>query len=207
LGNNIDKFQRDYPGTIPAFRCDRYLALCDIQASNGYYLLHTEKLRVLAVGGWSKRFAPPSLLEFIVFNVLKQGIRAVVKDIKAHVSSRGCIFDFNPSLENAKNGVLTGHICEDCSAAMNRVRPALTLELKGILGGRWLGDPKDPYSAHQELARLGFPVFQASGVQESWFRRVYDPALKKIGEEMARMFVLFLVLLAAIILGVNLPKF
>ncbi|TBD43441.1 MULTISPECIES: hypothetical protein [Rhizobium] len=167
----------------PQTPCDRYLALCNCQLESGVYLFKPgNRMRTMMVGSWKTYFAPPSLLEFIVDICIKQGIAEAFGAPRAHMPSRGCIFDYNEILENTRNGVLIGHVCEECTTHMSSRNPNWN-EIKKLTGGRWLGDPSDPFSPYCELQRLGFKAFKASGVRDSFFRRFMDTVpLQVIGK-------------------------
>ncbi|WP_144083772.1 hypothetical protein [Rhizobium leguminosarum] len=158
----------------PQSPCDRYLALCNCELETGVYLLKPgNKLRTMMVGSWKTYFAPPSLLEFIVDMCIKQGIAEAFGGPRSHMPSRGCIFDYNEILENTRNGVLIGHVCEECTTYMAPRNPNWD-EIKKLTGGRWLGDPSDPFSTYCELQRLGFKAFKASGVRDSFFQTLIN---------------------------------
>lgn len=185
--------------------CDRYVAICNLKLEDNHYLISTDtRLRILAVGGWSNRLAPPSLLEFIIFNCLKQAVRAAFNiHTKSHLSARGCLFDFNEALENARNGILIGHICSECEASLSAGGDDRWTEIRQLIGGRWLGDPSDPFSAYNELNRLGYRAFQASGVEDTWFQKLINSIQGKAAEEITRYALLFIVLFLALKLGLE----
>ncbi|OWV85568.1 hypothetical protein ATY78_25405 [Rhizobium sp. R635] len=184
---------------IPQTPCDRYLALCNCELESGVYLFKPgDKIRTMMVGSWRRYFAPPSLLEFIVDMCIKQGIAEAFGAPRSHMPSRGCIFDYNDILENTRNGVLIGHVCEECATYMAPNNPNWD-EIKKLTGGRWLGDPSDPFSAYCELQRLGFKVFKASGVRDSLLRRLIDTVpiqiISKLGDHVALGIAIFFALL------------
>ncbi|MBY5539311.1 hypothetical protein HFO60_04500 [Rhizobium leguminosarum] len=196
------------PHGQPQTACDRYLAICNCQLDDYFYIVRFgKKLRGLMVGSWSKYFAPPSLLEFIVDMCIKQGIAAAFGVPPAHPPSRGCIFDFNDSLENTRNGVLIGYICADCEAELSRNASIKMDEIRGLIGGRWLGSPSDPFSAYCELERLGFPAFKASGVHESLWQQLKNllplQFLGEITQSIAKYAVLGVALYLAIKFGLD----
>ncbi|WFT88402.1 hypothetical protein [Rhizobium leguminosarum] len=185
----------------PQTPCDRYLALCNCQLDSGVYLFRPgNRMRTLMVGSWQTHFAPPSLLEFIIDICVKQGIAEAFGAPPAHMPSRGCIFDYNEILENTRNGVLIGHVCEECTAYMARSNPNWD-EIKMLTGGQWLGDPSDPFSPYCELQRLGFKVFKASGVRDSFFRRFMDTISLQFFGKLAEHTALGVALSVGLVLG------
>lgn len=184
--------------------CDRYIAVCRCSVQNNYYLVTTgTRLRLLAIGGWERNMAPPSLLEFIVFSVIKQGIRASIANPKSHLASRGCLFDFNDNLENTRNAVLVGAICSECEGILSSNGEHAIDEVRSLLGGGWLGSPDDPFSAFSELGRLRFQPFQASGVQDAWWSGLRSKASESLIVELIKYIVLAGVLFAAVRLGLT----
>lgn len=185
----------------PQTPCDRYLALCNCQLDSGVYLFKPgNRMRTLMVGSWQTHFAPPSLLEFIIDICVKQGIAEAFGAPSSHMPSRGCIFDYNEILENTRNGVLIGHVCEECTAYMAPNNPNWD-ELQKLLGGQWLGYPSDPFSAYCELQRLGFKVFKASGVRDSFFRRFMDTVPLQFVGKLAEHAALGVALSIGLLLG------
>ena len=160
-------------------------------------------LRLLAIGGWERTMAPPSLLEFIVFSAIKQGVREAFGNPKSHLASRGCLFDFNDNLENARNAVLVGAICSECEDILTANHGRSIDEIRSLLGGGWLGSPEDPFSAFSELQRLKFEPFQASGVQDGWWSGLQKKAGESLVGELVKYVVLAFALFAAIRLGLT----
>lgn len=195
---------REYRDVRAYFPCDRYMALCNVRLQDNYYLITTSpNLRLLAVGEWSNNFSPPSLLEFIIHNCIKQAVRQSFGNPDSHLSARACLFDFNDNLENTRNGVLIGHICSDCEAILSTQGDERWKEVRNLVGGRWLGDPSDPFSTYSELKRLGFRAFQASGVEDSWLQRIYNAAQGHFVEEIIKYLVMGLALYVAIRFGLS----
>lgn len=193
-----------FEGTREQFVCDRYIAACNMSSNDNFYLLTTgSRLRLLLVAEWSRMYAPPSLLEFIVFHTIKQAVREAFGNIDSHLSTRGCLFDFNRELVSARYSVLVGHICDDCKTVLPHQSDDRWRELESLLGGRWLGDPSDPLSTYCELERLGFRVFQASGVKDSWFDKFLAVSTSKLAEETAKYVMLALALYLALSFGLD----
>lgn len=183
--------------------CDRYLAICNCTLSNNYYLIGTGgRLRMLCIGAWETAMAPPSLLEFIIHQCLLQGARSSFPtEIISHFQSRGCLFDFNMTLENCRNSVLTGYICSDCREVVTHSNNLK--ELQEILGGKWLGAPDDPLSAYSELRRLGHSPFQSSRVRQTWWEWLTQIAGTKFVEEVVKYCVMAILLYVALSIGLQ----
>lgn len=195
---------------LPRTKCNRYLAVCNCQLDDNYYLIRPNKLktmRTLMVGSWSAEFAPPSLLEFIIDICVKQGIAEAYgpppyKMMPTHSSARGCIFDFNGTLDNTRNGVLIGHICQECKARLALANPNWE-EIDNLIGGKWLGDPSDPFSPFSELQRLGFRTFKASGVKDTLWQRLREKLPDQFFGKIIEYVAAGIVLYSLIFLGLN----
>lgn len=184
------------------FECHRYLAIMDISFTDNYYLTTTgSKCNVLAIKNWSRHMAPPSLLEYIVHQALRHAILAVAGRMPSHFSSSGCIFDFSHSLRNTKNAALIGHLCNSCRGRLDDTKVQSIEKLISLMGGKWLGDPNDPRSAHSTLIRLDFEPFQTSGLKESNWEKIMHSFSTNFFGEAARIFVLVLIFSFAILLG------
>lgn len=183
--------------------CDRYIAVCNCWLKTNYYLIGTDsRLRLLFTGKWKTTMAPPSLLEFIVHHCLLQGIRSTISvTVMSHFPSKGCLFDFNQSLENCRNSILTGYVCSDCKNL--GLDDQLLSELDSILGGKWLGTSEDPLSAYSELRRLGHNPFQSSRVKQTWREKIVEVARTKFVEEIVKYLVLATFLYLALKLGLQ----
>jgi hypothetical protein len=198
------RIRRMVGGSRDTGKCDRFLLITSKRFLDNFYLVYTDSpLRILSVGNWNKAMYPPSLLEFIVSVSIKQGVREAIANPASHHASRGCLFDMNQSLNNTRNGILSGYICSDCEAILDKNNSEKLSQIRSVLGGRWLGDPNDVYSAHSELLRLGFTPFKTSGVKESILGRIASVAGTKIGEEIVKYAVLALALYFGISSGLS----
>jgi hypothetical protein len=65
--------------------------------------------------------APPSLVEFIITLVLSASADTLpgTEDL-THLGTKGCLFDFNENLSNARFMALQGFICESCRLKLNQ---------------------------------------------------------------------------------------
>lgn len=186
------------------YPCDKYLLISNGAFEDGYYSsAPNHSIVLLALGNWDRFMAPPSLLEFIVSYCLLTALTAKAKGPRSHTNSKGCMFDFNNTLENARLHLLTGHICHECSAHIEKNAPGTLDQLRKLVGGRWLGDPEDALSAHATLNRLGFKPFRTTGTQPTFAEQALDILRSKFVEETLRFGFAFLLLFLVFYFGFN----
>lgn len=134
------------------------------QTSNGF-------LSIVALGGWRRSMAPPSILEFIQIFVLRSALFALVPELTSHLGTRGCVMDFSAKLSDVRQHVLLGYICHECESTIKRRYPNLVPELREFLSKRWLGDPANPASPAAVVSKLKHDLFITKGLEPSLLER------------------------------------
>jgi hypothetical protein len=158
-----------------------YLLITSTRFSDNYYSTRPEfsltspyRFSILALGNWKSHMAPPSLAEFILTLTLRESVAFVSDTLCAsvHLGTKGCIFDFTASLEEAKFKTLHGFVCEFCRNALVQDGLAdLAPSIGTILRKEWLGRRSDPSSAAGILAKLGYDLFVTRGLVPSGWER------------------------------------
>jgi hypothetical protein len=167
----------------------------------GYYGWCDAGLAVISVAGWERRFAPPSVLEFVLRNVqrysLGLGFGSV---IGSHYPTRACTWDFNASLVDIGAGILIGFLCSDCEKGLRaEVGEAEIAGVKRWLSQEWVGQVEETGSVASNIKRIyGYDLARTKGLT----RGLTDRMLEVLTSESAKWLVPFVLgLLAARFLG------
>lgn len=155
--------------------------------SDNYYTMREGPISVIALGNWKRSMAPPSLLEFILTLVLREAVASVSESLRGsiHLGTKGCLFDFTASLNDVRNKVLNGFICEHCCKALKADGHSdLAEELIPILGNKWLGETSDSNSPAGISLKLGYDLFTTKGAEASTWQKfraiIQDEAIKQL---------------------------
>jgi hypothetical protein len=151
---------------LPAVLLDQILVVSRATFRDRYYVTGSEDVTILALGNWERVMAPPSLVEFIVTLALSASVDTLpLADDPTHLGTKGCLFDFNENLLNARFMSLQGFICQSCRGELDKAGyPRLADELTKILDKRWMGTSTDSSSPAGITAKLGYDLFLTKGL-------------------------------------------
>jgi hypothetical protein len=170
-----------------------------------YYLTDGDTVSILALGHWDRVMAPPSLVEVILMLVVSCSIFALPESSDlSHYGTKGCLFDFNADLSNARFMALQGFVCSECRSKLQKCGYAdLSDDLNMFLGKKWLGQIADPTSPAGIASKLGYDLFVTKGLTPRWSEKLLS-ALKEDGvKEMTKVGVGTLVALLLGFLGIK----
>jgi hypothetical protein len=147
--------------------------------SNKLYstVLKDQGVIILALGNWERYMAPPSLVEAVVFLVLRSAMALIDPHLREwqHLGTKGCLWDYNPYLREVRYKVLVGYTCDEC---VERIRkgPLAGLEacLGAIMAREWLWKKDDPQSPSAIAAKLGYDLFSTKGPRPNWRESLLD---------------------------------
>lgn len=171
-----------------------------------YYMTGENNISVLALGHWDRVMAPPSLVEFILTMVVSCSIYALPnRGDLSHYGTKGCLFDFNADLSNARFMALQGFICSECLLKLQeRGNGDLADDLSAFLNKKWLGQISDPTSPAGMASKLGYDLFATKGLTPRWSEKLLS-GLKEDGvKEMIR--IVGEILLAALLITLGLKE-
>lgn len=122
----------------------------------------------------------------------------------SHYGTKGCLFDFNADLSNARFMALQGFVCSECRSKLQKYGYGdLSDHLSIFLGKKWLGQISDPTSPAGMASKLGYDLFVTKGLTPRWSERVLS-ALKEDGvKETTKVVVGALVALLLGFLGIK----
>ena len=170
--------------TIP----QKFIVLTLSKFVDYFYGVSVPGVRVLALGDWNRHMAPPSLLEAFVTQTLRHAVGLVCPSLSrsVHLGTKGCMFDFTDSLDEARYKTLNGFICSECRAMF--CNDGFGLQLDEIAQAsdtsRWLGKSEDPATPAGIVAKLGYDLFLTRGVSPTVWQKVRealrDEAVKEL---------------------------
>jgi hypothetical protein len=152
---------------------NHYIVVSRATFKDGYYMDGSGNISILALGNWERSMAPPSLVEFVISMVLSSSIYALPSVLGlGHFATKGCLFDFNADLSNARFMSLQGFICWECRNKLKGLGyPELADELQVILDKKWIGDVSECNSPAGIAAKLGYNLFLTKGLVPRWWER------------------------------------
>lgn len=176
-------------GIAPASPCE-YIILSLARLSNNYYAWGIGRTSLLALGGWDKSFAPPSLVEYALTSILRLAASDAVPQVEGaqHLATRGCVFDFNPDLHTVRLKVLNSFICSSCTKALiDAGETRLAEDLRLLLGKTWLGDAADPRAPAALCRKLGYDLFLTRGIQPTFLQSIGSQLRSGVVSELVKI--------------------
>lgn len=146
------ELREDYEllGTPPP----RVIVLSTARFSDNYYVTSAGSVGVIALGNWERYMAPPSLVEFFIFVTLRTAVGLIDSRLysSVHLGTKGCLWDFTPSLDDVRYKILVGMLCSQCRVALKEgPLSRLAEQLPQIMSKAWLGKREDPSRLPQFL--------------------------------------------------------
>lgn len=142
--------------------------------SDNYYVTGDSNWAIVALGNWRASMSPPSITEFFLAMLLEASVDFACGDNypSRHVTTKGCLFDFNANLCDARYSVLSGFICADCDDVISKSCSAqVASDVKSLLKKSWLGTVEKPSDAAITAKKLGHDLFHTKGVTPTWWEQ------------------------------------
>jgi hypothetical protein len=143
----------------------------------GAYFASAEgKVAIISVAHWQS-FSPPSVLEFVLRMVQRYTARiAFAQTVGSHYSTRGCIWDFDANVYDAKITTAVSFICAQCDAALSQALPTEKSDaLRKLVDHKWIGRIEDTGSIGSNLRRIfQYDLARTTGLSPGFFDRVRD---------------------------------
>jgi hypothetical protein len=149
----------------------------------GYFGWSTSDIAIACVGEWRRKYTPPSLLEFILDQVQRYALRLAIDErIGSHYPTRGCIWDFDANIEDAKISPLVGYLCDSCEQLVaERVAPDELQQIRRLLAHKWLGTTDEAGSVASNLKRIfGYDLARTRGLSSGFLDRVRETASSEL---------------------------
>jgi hypothetical protein len=183
-----------------------YILVTLARYSDEYYLTGNRSIGIIALGNWKRYMAPPSLLELILTMVVVESVY-LLRELPGigHLGTKGCLFDFNASLDDARYGALQSYVCSHCRAVLEEAgHNSLADDLVKIMDKSWFGSPTDNLSVAGVIGNFKYDLFLTKGIKPTGRER-FSAFLQEDG--MKELFRLIAeVLLAAALLYLGLKK-
>jgi len=145
---------------------EHFVLITTAHFSENYYSLREKDFTILALGGWERDLAPPSIIEYILTLILRQSVAMVSRSLEGsvHFGTKGCLCDFSQSLYDVRLNILNGFVCSYCRAALvSDGFGTLANELEHVLKKDWLGNVAEPYAPTRLAASMGYNLFVTKG--------------------------------------------
>lgn len=186
----------------------RIIVVSMARFADNLYSTTLDGLSILALGNWKRYMAPPSLVEFVIFLVLRLAMGLIEPRLREwqHLGTKGCLWDYNPYLSDARYKILVGYVCSDCHTAMEQGPLARLLpSLPALLSKAWFGKRDDPQATAAIAAKLGYDLFTTAGAKPT-FRETLVSVLSQDGVKELLKWISALVLAATLVwLGLKSP--
>jgi hypothetical protein len=186
---------------------DRFVVITLASFSDGYYSMRSHPVSVLALGSWRRHMSPPSLLEFILTLLVREAVALSCPSLRksVHLGARGCLMDFNPSLDQVRIKVLAGLVCQDCRSAMKRDgQEGLAEVVEKMVSRAWIGKSEDGASPAGIISRLGYDLFVTKGLHAKPWETIKRSLQEESVKELIKL--AFAVAAAAILLRLGLKQ-
>lgn len=154
---------------------DGFVILSTAKFSDNYYATGDDDWYLVALGHWQRHMAPPSIVEFFMTLLIGAAIDTACGDNypPRHHATKGCVFDFNANITDARLPVLTGFLCESCCDTIKQSKSEKVVEdAKLLLRKKWLGDATNPTDAATTAKKLGYDLFHTKGVKQTTWERI-----------------------------------
>ncbi|MBV9930788.1 MAG: hypothetical protein JO013_07570 [Alphaproteobacteria bacterium] len=177
-----------------------YVIISLARFTNGFYAWGRNETEIIALGGWERAFAPPSLAEYALTITLRLAASSAVPALESerHLGTLGCLMDFNQSLDTVRFKVLNSFICADCRRVLSAGRGDQAYkDLLLLLGKTWLGESQNALSPAGICRKLGYDLFLTRGIKPSWWETVSG---KLLGDAVTETIKLVAALLLALLL-------
>jgi hypothetical protein len=145
--------------------------ICQAKFADGLYSVKDGPVVVQALGNWDRSMAPPSIFEFILTLLIRQGAGLLVPSMAGgiHLGTKGCIFDFTENLDEARYKALQSYVCSACRRRLAaQDAGSLADEIVRVVDMKWLGRLCNPYSPAAIVSKLGYNLFVTKGVRPTW---------------------------------------
>jgi hypothetical protein len=187
--------------------CEHIMIITLAHFTDHYYSWTGEQVGIIALGDWEKRMAPPSLLETIITLLLSESVLFLNKSYRQlyHFGTKGCVFDFNSSIDDIKLKTLQGFVCSHCRDILNEGgHRDFADELTSILSKKWLGSLTDPSSPSTIIAKLGYNMFVTKGLKPSFWEILQGTLQQDIPKQIIN--IIGTIILALLLLYLGLKK-
>jgi hypothetical protein len=176
---------------------DYFVIVSGATFSDEFYIMRAPGISIIALGNWRRSMAPPSIFEFLQTLIVREAVASICPELRSpiHFTSKGCICDFNYSLDDVRLKVLNGFICNYCRDRLKACGyESLPDEAESVLNRAWIGDVTSTASVASTLSKFGVDLFMTKGLVPTWGERLLSAAKEDGAKELIR---LIYVLLAA----------
>jgi hypothetical protein len=180
---------------------EHWVVFTEARFDREYYYNRFGKLAIVSLGYWRTEMAPPSALEFIV-RMAQTSCAHFFTALRTHYFTRGCLFDYNERIKDAKLMVLHGNLCAFCrQRAIDHGQQTQLEALDKLTGENWIGDTTKIDSVASILKKVyNYDLYVSRGLSPTRLEALWDNVSSSSVQE-------FIKLIAAVVLAYLLLKF
>jgi hypothetical protein len=180
----------------------QWVMITEVPLAGNMYLIESNRWWVLSLAHWDRFSAPPSVIEFILRIMQRVALDGVCSR-KSHFTSKGCLYDFNAALSDAKYSVLNGDICPDCRFELEADCSPSALEAAFCMMDRtWLGSRDVPGTPASVLARMfDYDLYITTGLSPTKWNVFFSKFYETSAAEFAKYTVIAVVLIVLALIG------
>lgn len=148
-----------------------------LKFSDRYYLTGEVNWAILALGYWERSMAPPSVVEFALTLLSEVAIDTAcgANFPPRHHATKGCAFDFNANLGDARYKALGGYVCPTCERILEKQLVSnKIIDARVLLTRKWLGSMSDPAAPAAIAKKMGYDLFQTKGFKPTTMERAIE---------------------------------
>ena len=149
----------------------------------GYFGWSTSDVAIACVGEWPEKVHASVFVEFILDQVQRYALRLAIDDrLGSHYPTRGCVWDFDANIEDARLSPLIGYLCASCEQLLTaRVTATNYEKYVSLLEDKWLGTTDAAGSVASNLKRIfGYDLARTRGLSASFLENVREAASSEI---------------------------
>jgi hypothetical protein len=170
------------------------LIVTETPLHGAYLSMLGENVGVVTIAGWHRQYSPPSVLEFVLSNVQRAALRMLItNNIGSHFPTRGCVWDFTATVEDARMCVAAGYLCKTCRATLfSALGEDQVAALEAFLRNDWIGSVDDNSSVASDLKRIfRYDLARTRGLSPSLTQRLVEFTGRKVVERVATFVLAF----------------
>lgn len=154
-----------------------------------YFATALNEIAVITVANWQRNFAPPSPLEFILKMVQRYTTRICFgPGVGSHYSTRGCLWDFDANVMDAKITTSVKFICSQCRADLQIcMTPEKIKALECLIDHTWIGETENPGSVASTLKRVfDYDLARTRGLSPGFLDKLKDLSSHHVAEYLVK---------------------
>jgi hypothetical protein len=169
----IDKLSENHSALLR----DYNILIMTTELLGDYFSVSNNNISVITTHDWQKRYAPPSLFEFLL-NSSVACLLCMDKrlDLGYHSDTCGCVMDYTEFKEDARVDTVMGYICDDDKEYIKKKAGKKYLEqIETMVNREWIGSLTELHSVAYNLkSYFKFDIEKDSGLNKTTYERIKE---------------------------------